>query len=128
MVKNILRKMKVFKIRDANGLYSTGGTSPEFTQGGKVWNNIGHVKSHLRQFVSRTCKYLEIYANAEVVTIEYTEKEMSTEPVLDIVEKFNNEDISRAIKNKQNWNLEGLETIRDAIGYVKYKRDNDGRA
>jgi hypothetical protein len=117
--------MKVFKIRDANGLYSTGGTEPEFTQGGKVWNNIGHVKSHLRQFVDRTCKYLEVYVNAEVVTIEYTEKEMSSESVLDVVENLNKEDISRAEKSKQSWNTKDLEEVRDAIGYIKYKRDKN---
>ena len=37
--------MKVFRIRDKNGLYSTGGQTPNFTKGGKTWSNIGHVNS-----------------------------------------------------------------------------------
>ncbi len=37
-----------YKIKDTKtGLYSTGGVNPKFTKKGKVWNNIGHVKSHI---------------------------------------------------------------------------------
>ena len=39
----------MFKIRDKQtGLFSTGGTYPDFTKDGKVWGQIGHIKSHLK--------------------------------------------------------------------------------
>ena len=117
--------MKVFKIRDANGLYSTGGTSPEFTQGGKVWNNIGHVKSHLRQFMSRSMCYAEIYLNAEIVTIEYTEKDVSNESVLDMMGSLNDEDMKYATLHGGDWRMKEAEEVRNAIGFLKYKRDQN---
>ena len=37
-----------FKIRDREtGLFSSGGTYPHFSKTGKVWSDIGHLKSHL---------------------------------------------------------------------------------
>lgn len=41
----------VFKIRNGAGKFSTGGTSPNWTNRGKTWNGLGAVKSHLRQFI-----------------------------------------------------------------------------
>jgi hypothetical protein len=43
--------MQAFKIKDAaNGKYSTGGMSPNWTSRGKVWNSKGALKAHLNQF------------------------------------------------------------------------------
>jgi len=37
-----------FKIRKVGTeLYSTGGSSPNWSPKGKVWTNLGHIKSHL---------------------------------------------------------------------------------
>lgn len=42
-----------FKIRNKTGLWSTGGCWPRFTKAGKVWNDLGKVKQHLAQFITR---------------------------------------------------------------------------
>lgn len=40
---------KVYMIRrKTDGLFSTGGSYPEFTKNGKVWNTLGALKNHLR--------------------------------------------------------------------------------
>lgn len=45
--------MQIHKIKHAKtGLYSTGGNYPRWTKVGKIWKNIGHVKTHLRQFIN----------------------------------------------------------------------------
>jgi len=42
----------VYKIRHTKTwLYSTGGMSPMWSKNGKVWNSIGSLKCHLRQFM-----------------------------------------------------------------------------
>jgi len=46
-------QITIFKIKDSTtGLFSTGGTCPRWTKRGKTWNQINHVKAHLRQFCS----------------------------------------------------------------------------
>lgn len=45
--------MIIYKIRHTDsGFYSTGGTTPKWNKNGKTWNNIGHLKSHLRTYIS----------------------------------------------------------------------------
>ena len=62
----------VYKIRNKEGLYSTGGQNPRFVKGGKVWNTLGHIKQHLREFYPRPKKlkfnndeYNEVYEKHE---------------------------------------------------------------
>lgn len=38
-----------YKIRNAKGLYSTGGNPPSFNKIGKTWSCLSHLKNHLRQ-------------------------------------------------------------------------------
>lgn len=40
----------VYKIKNKDGLYSTGGTTPKFVKDGKVWSKLSHLKNHLRSF------------------------------------------------------------------------------
>ena len=112
--------MKVYKIRDKNGLYSTGGQSPNFTQGGKTWNNIGHVKNHLRQFG----RSLDIYAEAEIVCVEYTEADIATYDILDFMDDINKQDFADYNKSdyKSDWRRERLEKARDRIAYLRQER------
>lgn len=112
--------MKVFKIRDANGLFSTGGVNPDFTKGGKVWNNIGHVKSHLRQFLGG--RDLEMYAHAEIVCIEYTEKDVETYDILNYIVALNAQDIA---DNQSEWRKNGLIKTRDKIRGMQDDRDKN---
>lgn len=61
--------MKVYKIRNPQGLFSNGGSHPSFTKNGKSWSNIGHVKSHLGYDQSGPAKE-ELYQNCEVIVFE----------------------------------------------------------
>lgn len=114
--------MKVFRIRDKNGLYSTGGQSPNFTKGGKTWSNIGHVKSHLRQFDGR---FLEVYAEAEIVCVEYTEKDVESFDILDFMDDLNKQDIE---ENTSEYREKYLKEKRARILLLKEERkDNEAR-
>jgi hypothetical protein len=46
--------MAVYKIRNAKGLYSTGGHSPRFMASGKTWSTLGHVRGHLTDYCNAT--------------------------------------------------------------------------
>ena len=88
--------MKIYKIRDENGLYSTGGMSPSFTKSGKAWNNIGHLKNHLRQFFDRRAyrgRSAELYENAEIIAIEVVETEIEKTPVPDMIIEMLEKDV-----------------------------------
>lgn len=114
--------MKVYRIRDSNGLYSTGGQSPEFTKGGKTWSNIGHVKNHLRQFSGRN---LEVYADAEIVCVEYTEKDVESYDILDFFEQLNKQDREDYEKSsyKSSYQEERINRMRDQIILLKAGRN-----
>jgi hypothetical protein len=65
---------KLYKIRNKEtGQFSKGGITRDiWTKGGKTWTNIGHVKSHLNQFLRSNgdmgAQYP--YLNAEIVEVE----------------------------------------------------------
>lgn len=40
----------VYKIKNSEGLFSTGGYNPNWTKRGKSWGSMSALKSHLRQF------------------------------------------------------------------------------
>jgi hypothetical protein len=65
---------KIYKIKDkTTGLFSKGGTQPLgiWTKEGKSWSNIGHLKSHINQFINKGVKTVHYpYDNAEMVEIE----------------------------------------------------------
>ena len=42
-------KEKVYKIRNSQGKFSTGGISPSFTSRGKAWGSKCDIKNHLSQ-------------------------------------------------------------------------------
>lgn len=42
--------MKAFKIKNAEGFFSTGGQNPDFKKRGKTWGSFQAIKLHLRQF------------------------------------------------------------------------------
>lgn len=39
--------MTIYKIRNAAGLYSTGGTNPSWSKRGKTWVALNHLNAHL---------------------------------------------------------------------------------
>lgn len=42
--------MKAFKIKNKDGLFSTGGYTPRWTKRGKTWGSFQAIKLHLRLF------------------------------------------------------------------------------
>lgn len=45
-------EIKIYKIENQEGLFSTGTMNPRWTKKGKIWQSFGAVKLHLRQFCS----------------------------------------------------------------------------
>lgn len=65
---------KIYKIRDkVTGLFSKGGMNGHgiWSEQGKAWTNIGHIKNHLNQYLNKGVKAYDYpYENAEIVEIE----------------------------------------------------------
>jgi hypothetical protein len=95
-------KNKLFKIRNKEtGEFSKGGRWGYgiWTKGGKTWTNIGHVKSHLRQFVNDYQNNHERYPyhNAEIVEVEIDYNDCFSYEVNILVEEMSDEDkVNRA--------------------------------
>lgn len=65
--------MRLYRIRrKEDGLFSTGGGNVYFTKQGKLWTNIGHIKSHLRAGM-KNGKPMSVYKDCEIVEYELTE-------------------------------------------------------
>lgn len=63
--------LKFYRIKNtATGLYSTGGVVPRWNKKGKVWNNIGHIKSHITG--------VKAYANPKKFSIKPPTQSMRT--------------------------------------------------
>ena len=75
----------VFKIRNAEGLFSTGGSDPNFHERGKVWPSQRAVKLHIAAPMRWQSRYAsldlrnkrEFYRDCEIVRYEMTESEIT---------------------------------------------------
>lgn len=66
--------MRVYKIRNGKGLFSSGGRFPHFTRQGRVWSQLGHAKNHLSMLCGRKRNRAEtIPDDWELVEFELTE-------------------------------------------------------
>jgi hypothetical protein len=72
----------MFKVRDPDGKFSTGGGWPDFTKKGKTWTGTGPLRSHFTQSIEKTnysrAKRKDTYDDCEVV--EYRMIEVATYP------------------------------------------------
>ena len=50
--------MTVYKIQNAAGLYSTGGTAPRWTKQGKTWVALNHLRAHLTLLKTEQRRFL----------------------------------------------------------------------
>lgn len=73
--------MIVYKIQRADGLFSSGGTSPRFSKKGKSWAQRGHVTNHLGQLSNREKE--KFYFDCNVVEFEIVEIAMNNISVFD---------------------------------------------
>lgn len=51
--------MTVYKIRNPQGLFSTGGSTPSWSKRGKTWVALNHVNAHLTLIRTERTKFLE---------------------------------------------------------------------
>lgn len=84
--------MKVYKIRNKDGLFSTGGMRPTWTKQGKVWQQLGHVHSHIQQLTTGYTP-ADVYKDADVVEAEITEILTPIEPASEWLMKTYDEQI-----------------------------------
>ena len=96
--------LKVYKIRNKEtGLFSKGGNSHcnIWTKEGKSWSNIGHVKSHLNQFINYSGHKCADYPydNAEIVEIEIYYNMCSTQAVNEMVQII----MDKKEQERQRW-------------------------
>lgn len=76
--------MKIYKIRNSEGLYSTGGDSPHFTELGKTWSRLSHVKTHIGHVVHRPD---QVYKDCVLCEFEVVHNPTSETPIGVLVEE-----------------------------------------
>lgn len=109
---------KLYKIRrkGTTDQFSTGGSCPKWSNKGKIWSAIGHVKSHLRQYGQSTGYRDPVqYDGAEIVTFSMTEEHAEdVQCVLDemAAQKKSKEARSREAERKRKAEQEQAELRR----------------
>ncbi len=83
-----------FKIRNAEGLYSTGGQRPRWSTHGKLWRTEGHVKMHLHGLAAKTYAGKPIYEGCLIVQLYSVEG--SGRPLADFVAEIEGKKLQRA--------------------------------
>lgn len=68
--------MKIFKIKDKNGLYSNG---KKFTKKGKIFTTEASLTNHI---IQNTDKFQYVNKDIKLVIIEFSEKEIDIEPFI----------------------------------------------
>lgn len=69
--------MNIWKVRNQNGLFSSGGATPWFKKDGKSWNSLDGIKKHLKIILQHKDQNdPDWYKNCDVVC--YNIKEIET--------------------------------------------------
>ncbi len=76
---------EIYKIRNAEGLFSTGGSYPNFNARGKSWSHRGHLSNHLAQ-LGKHGQSDYIRQGCEVVTYELVQTESDTVSITDYID------------------------------------------
>jgi hypothetical protein len=79
----------VYKIRRADGLYSTGGLAPKFNEKGKVWSGLGPLRNHLNTVA--TSRGPDHYVNCEVVKVRVSRTVEDAYPIADLTTAMDRE-------------------------------------
>jgi hypothetical protein len=120
----IAREKVVYKIRNKQGFYSTGGMAPEFNATGKSWTSLGHIKSHFKQVdfddpwsgMKRRAK--EVYKGCTIVKVRYVQEDVETFPIGDLfkqVEKAKKERQKKAAKKTKRTVQRGIEEAKKGL-------------
>jgi hypothetical protein len=78
-----------YRIRRKDGLYSTGGSHPDWTSRGKIWNGRGPLICHLQQL-----GWAGAYRDAVVVTVRLVD-DPDGAPVADLLAEVGNRKATR---------------------------------
>ena len=75
--------MIVYRIKRADGLFSTGGAYPSFQKNGKVWRTKSALSNHVSQLGNPGRR---AYLDCVVVESELVETDVGTYPALQLLE------------------------------------------
>jgi hypothetical protein len=123
-----MAKKGIYKIRDPEtGLFSTGGTRPEWHKTGKIWKQLGHLKAHLNQVRTpvsqrRYGRPLADYTNAEIVTFEMVETE--AKPVAELQAEVKQAKQDRETKRQERYRQFKEEQEKAELRKLKAKYPN----
>jgi hypothetical protein len=90
-------ELRVYKIRNSKGLYSTGGVNPQFTKTGKTWPRLGPLKTHLQQFDELP----QSYRDCHIVAMEYVVIEEETKDVGELHTELFNARYTRDLRHQE---------------------------
>lgn len=115
----------VYKIRrKSDGLFSTGGSRPDFTKKGKVWRSQGDLNRHfglLLQYKDLDYKWcgINLYKDCEVVILETREAKVS-----DALEWANKVDESKQNRETEYQRVQArIKEQRRRTEYEKLKKE-----
>ena len=107
--------MLVYKIRRSDGLFSMGGSSPDFNKSGKIWKMRGHLTSHLGLAPRRD------YVNCKIIEYELVEtpvQEIEINEYMDAIHEKRNE---RERKIKERSDAQDTESRRCQYESLKHE-------
>lgn len=104
----------VFKIRRSDGLFSMGGSTPDFNKTGKMWTHKGHISRHLGQLDNRRhhrplkggSGLSKVYDDCEIVSYELVENpavsgETIEDYLTDIIQRKEEREAAYAKRRKE---------------------------
>lgn len=116
--------------RTSDGLFSSGGCSPHFSQKGKCWTHIGHLKNHLNLFIGyKGNPEFYPYRDCEVVTyrkvvIENVEVSAKVDDLfLEIVERVQKDYLEYQERSMKEKEFEERRQLED----LKRKYEDEGK-
>ena len=118
--------MKVYKIRNQDGLFSSGGTWPRFTKKGKIWKARGHLTNHLNQVhQGRVAHYYD--QGAHIVEYEVIEivNEVSSISIPDYYQQRFQKRLEEQSKRDKRIQLQGEKEERALYEKLREKYNNE---
>lgn len=113
---------RMYKIRNKlTGLYSTGGTYPGWSKGGKLWKRKGDLASHFTILGN-----LKAYKDAEIVEVVLSTVETNIQSIADWQAESKARQKARELADQTRIAAWRLETARKEIDRLQKIIDNGG--
>ncbi len=109
---------KIFKIKSKDGLFSNGTSSPYFSKTGKIYKNIGHVKTH---YAGLTPFGRNLYRDLQVEIVEYEviETPLNSISIHEFEQQILVEKEKKILKKKEQQYLHEIKKHEDEIKKLK---------